>query len=181
MCVQCTVAEAEACAGTTPICGSNDTCRSCPAHTECPSDVCLPDGSCSDGSDIAYIDPGGSDNAICTKAMPCTRVAKALATNRPFIKFHGSTTEAVTVAGGRDVTFLADPSAKLTLDSGGAILTVHDDNTKLTVYDLSISDGQNVNTIGLVVPAGSGAPSIAMTRVKISNDPGGGIGHAALR
>jgi hypothetical protein len=111
--------------------------------------------------------------------MPCTKVAKALATNRPFVKFHGTTDEPVTVSGGRDVTFLGDVGAKLTLSGSGAIVTVKDDNTKLSVFDLSISDAQNVNSIGIVVPPASGAPSVSLTRVTVSNDPGGGVSSSA--
>ncbi len=89
-CVQCTPAEATQCMGMTPVCGSGDSCRGCVAHSECMSDACLPDGSCSTGSDVAYVDPAGSGSA-CTQAAPCEDVVAALATGRPFVKFTGAT------------------------------------------------------------------------------------------
>jgi hypothetical protein len=120
---------------------------------------------------------GGTDNLDCTRATPCTKVASALLTGRPYVKFAGTTDEAVTVDSGRVVTFLADPGAKLTRMSGaGAIVTVRDDGTSLTVYDLSISDApNNPSGIGVVVPAAAGAPTVTLVRARLGNNPGGGI------
>lgn len=177
VCVQCTPAEREACGPTTPACRDN-TCQACVAHAECPdSNVCLPDGSCGDDANVAYVDPAGTDNASCTNAMPCTLVSKALATNRPYVKLTGTTDEAVTIDSGRVVTFLADPGAKLTRTSGtGPIVTVRDNGTSLAVYDLSISDAPNSPSgIGIVIPTAAGAPTMTLTRVKVTNNPGGGI------
>jgi hypothetical protein len=177
-CVECTPDQADACTGTTPVCGGDHTCGPCTEHAQCAaSNACLPDGSCADAGQVAYVDPAGTDNNACTKDMPCTKVAKALATNRPYVKFHGTTNEAVTVNGGRSVTFLADEGAALTRSSGsGAIVTVSDDGTELMVYDLAIQNAPNTASgIGVVIPTASGAPSVALVRVKVSNNPGGGI------
>lgn len=176
-CVQCTAAEPAACTNTTPVCGANDACRGCVAHSECPSNVCLPDGSCGTDSNVAYVDPTGTDNTSCTKVSPCTKVAKALATARPFVKFAGTTDEAVAVNSARNVTFLAAPGAVLTRSTGaGAIITVSDDNTNLQVFDLSIKNApNNPSGFGLAIPSASGAPSVSLTRVTLSNNPGGGI------
>ena len=160
-CVQCTTQEASACTGTTPVCGTDDACRGCAAHAECGSNACLPDGSCGTDTNVAYVDPLGVDNAMCSKAMPCKKVMAALATNKPYVKFHGVTDEAVTINGGRQVTFLADPNAQLTRAAGsGAIVTVQDNGTSLAVYDLSISNApNNASGVGLVIPTASGARS----------------------
>jgi hypothetical protein len=123
--------------------------------------------------------PTGTDNDLCSKAMPCTKVGKALATARPYVKLSGVTDEAVTVEGGRQVSFLAEPGAKLTRGSGGAIVTVKDTGTSLRVFDLAISDApNNVSGYGVLVPAGSGTPSVSLTRVTLQNNPGGGISVA---
>jgi hypothetical protein len=45
----------------------------------------------------------------------------------------------------------------------------------LSVYDLSISDASNVNDVGIVVPVAAGAPSIALTRATVANNPKGAI------
>jgi parallel beta helix pectate lyase-like protein len=180
-CVQCTTSEHDACTGALPVCGSDRTCRGCSAHTECPMSLaCLPDGSCGADTNVAYIDPAGTDNNVCSQAMPCIVVAKALATGKPFVKFQGATgttDEAVVVKAGRHVTFLADPGAKLTRTQGnGAIVTVQDDGTSLSIYDLTITNAPNAPSgIGCVLPAGGGAPTLALTRVKLANNPGGAL------
>jgi parallel beta helix pectate lyase-like protein len=183
-CVECTTAEHDACIGNQPVCGNDHTCRSCTAHAECPMSLaCLPDGSCGTDANVAYVDPSGTDNNVCSYAMPCTVVAKALAAGKPFVKFQratGTTDEAVMVKGGRQVTFLADPGAKLTRTQGnGAIVTVQDNATSLTIYDLTISDAPNaLSGIGCVIPTGGGVSTLAITRVKLTNNPGGGISAA---
>src|SRR5262249_36591789 len=110
-------------------------------------------------------------------AMPCTLVSKALATNRPYVKLTGTTDEAVTVDNGRGVTFLAEPGAKLTRTTGTrAIVTGRDNGTSLTLYDLSIGNApNNPSGIGIVIPAAAGAPTVALVRVTVANNPGGGI------
>ncbi len=179
-CVQCTASNASACSGSTPVCGDAHACRACVAHSECASNVCRPDGTCSDGADVAYVDPAGTDNATCTQSAPCTRVAKALATNRPLVKFRGTTDEAVTLQGGRSVTLLAEPGSVLTRGSGsGPIVSVQDDNTSLSVFDLSISNApNNASGRGILVQA-IGSPSVTLTRATVSNNPGGGISASA--
>jgi hypothetical protein len=177
-CVQCTAERHSACTGATPVCGEDQSCQGCTSHAQClASNACLPDGSCADAGQVAYVEPAGTDNASCTRAMPCTLVGKALATNRPYVKFAGTTDEVVTIDNGRIVTFLAEPGAKLTRTIGtGAIVTVRDNGTSLTVYDLSISDApNNPSGIGIVVPTAAGAPTVTLNRAKLTNNPGGGI------
>ena len=180
-CVQCTPDQAGACSGATPACGEDRTCRACRAHAECAgSEACLPDGTCAEPAQVAYVKPtslGGTDNTSCTLMFPCTKVARALATGRPYVKLAGTTDEAVTVQGAQVVTFLAEPDAKLTRTAGaGAILTVLEIGTSLTVYDLSISNAPNdPNGIGIVIPAAGGAPALTLIRAKVMSNPGGGI------
>ncbi|MBX3157752.1 MAG: right-handed parallel beta-helix repeat-containing protein [Deltaproteobacteria bacterium] len=177
-CVECVAPdETAACIGAEPVCGDDHACRGCVAHAECASAACLSDGTCALSTSVAYVDPSGTDNTMCTQAMPCTSVAKALATNRPFVKFTGTTDEAVTISNGRKVTFLADANATLTRTVGnGAIVTVRDDASELTVFDLSISNApNNPSGVGLVIPAAAGAPKVRLTRTKVANNPGGGV------
>ena len=176
-CVECLSTRPEACAGTTPVCSDDRTCEACTSHAQCTgSNACLPDGSCGDDANVAYVAGSGS-GTTCTRLAPCPSVTTALATNRPYVKIEGTIDEAVTISGGRDVVLLASPQAKLTRTSGsGAILTVRDDGTTVSVFDLTIADApNNLSGVGIVVPAASGAPSISLTRVKIDNNPGGGI------
>ena len=174
-CVQCTQDDFASCTGSTPVCMSN-TCQKCTEHAQCASGACLPDGACGDDTNVAYIDATGSDNPACSKAAPCLTVMSALSLGRPYMKFHGTTDEPISIKGGRVVTFLADPGAVLTRRSSGngAILTVQDNDTSLSVYDLSISNAPNdPSGIGCLVPT-AGA-KLALTRVTVSNNPGGGV------
>jgi Right handed beta helix region len=174
-CVQCSPAEPESCTGSAPVCSAENTCSGCSKHTECASAACLPDGSCGDDSKVAYVAPAGT-GTTCTQASPCKKVDDALKTARPYVKFGGVTDEAVTVDKGRQVTFLADAGAKLTRGTGGAILTVKDDGTSLGVYDLAISDApNNASGYGVLVAAGSGAPTVRLVRVTLQNNPAGAI------
>lgn len=177
-CVQCTASDDRACTGTTPVCGDDRSCRPCESHAECDSRVCLPDGSCGDDVRVAYVDPAGTDNPACTSAVPCTRVFRALATGRPYVKLVGTTDEMVTVAGGQVVTFLGGPGTKLTtrLSGLGPILTVKDTGTSLRIYDLAIGDAPNAPTgIGIEIPFASGSASVTLVRTRVTNNPAGGI------
>src|SRR5690606_25583636 len=85
-CVQCTTDKADACTGTTPVCGDEQMCRACTAHAECTdSNVCLPSGACASASEVAYVSASGTSTA-CTKASPCSLLSDALATNLPYVK-----------------------------------------------------------------------------------------------
>jgi hypothetical protein len=178
-CVQCTPDMPSACSGTSPICGADNSCHGCSAHSDCASHACLPDGSCATPDSVAYVSaaPDGTDNQACSLASPCTRVAAGLATGHPYVKLHGVIDEAVLVSGGRGVTFLGDPGAELTRSMGnGAIVTVQDDRTSLSIYDLSISNAPNSSSgIGCLIPAGAGAPTLLLTRARVTNNPGGGV------
>lgn len=171
-CVQCVGSDAAACVGMTPTCGSDDACHACAAHTDCASDACLPDGSCGRDSTVAYVDPTGTDNTMCTKAMPCTKVLKALATARPFVKLTGTTAEQVSI-NNQNVTVLADPGAKLTFTSAGVILKI-DGTSVVTIYDLAISDGLGGTGIGISMPPGNAA-TLALDHASVTNNGGAGI------
>lgn len=178
-CVECTTAEADACAGAEPICGDDNACRGCREHAECPSSgVCLASGACADPAAVAYVQSSApaTDNATCTQALPCTKMAKALATMRPHIKVTGTIDEATVVDAGRVVDLYGSAGSKLTRATGnGAILTVDDDGTKVAVYDLAIADGTNTpNGVGVLVPGGS-SPTLQLVRASVTNNPAGGI------
>lgn len=179
MCVQCIAPDqTSACSGTTPACGGDHACHPCSKHDDCPlSNACLPDGSCAATTVVAYVDPVRGGGSMCTSTMPCKKVSDGLATTRPYVKLTGSIDETVVVNGGRVVTFLADPGATLTRTAGnGAVLTVQDDATSLSIYDLTIHNGQNSpSAIGCLIPPGSGSPSLSLTRVAVTNNVGIGV------
>jgi Right handed beta helix region len=180
LCVQCTAGEPQACTGTAPICGDDHTCRACLTHADCASAACLPDGACGDDDEVAYVAEGASEAAPCTRAAPCGKLARALASGRPFLKVSGALAESIVVEAGRQVTLLAAPGARLTGGGPGAIVTVRDAGTSLAIYDLAISDAPSGGGgYGLLVPANAGSPSVALHRVTLSNNPAGGLSFAS--
>ncbi len=172
MCVQCTTDDETACSDTMPVCGASNTCERCTAHPECGSKACLPDGSCGTDSNVAYVDPTGTDNSMCTKGMPCTKVAKALLTGRPFVKFTGTTDEQVSVTN-QNVTMIADAGAKLTSTMNGILIKV-DGTSQLTIYDLEITAASGASSPGISMQPGNSA-TLALHRVKVTNNAGGGV------
>jgi hypothetical protein len=153
-------------------------CRACRAHTECPgSDTCLPDGSCADPGQVAYVKPpalGGTDNPNCTLAMPCTKVASAIQTGRPYVKLAGTNDEGGTLSiDSRNVTLLAERDAKLVRTSNGLHVEVRG-TSQVEIYDLEISGASGAQGIGISMPAGNTA-KLTLQRAKILNNAGDGI------
>jgi hypothetical protein len=174
-CVQCTPAESAACAGTTPACVSN-SCQRCTAHAQCAaSNVCLPDGSCADAAQVAYVQEGGA-GTTCTKAAPCGTLADGVNASKPIVKIAPgivSDTRVATIVG-RAVTIVADPGAKVTRSNQGVILQVQNDGADVAIYDLEITAGNGAGNPAISVPSG-GAPKLSLTRVTVDVNAGQGI------
>jgi hypothetical protein len=59
LCVQCTTSD-NPCAAAMPVCVANQ-CQKCTMHAQFPaSNACLPDGSCANPDDVAYVQAGGT-------------------------------------------------------------------------------------------------------------------------
>jgi hypothetical protein len=171
-CAQCTASEHDRCSGPTPIC-TNDVCTGCTKHTDCPeSNTCLPDGSCAQSSDVAYVDGStGRDNTQCTKEMPCLKIDQAAAV-KGIVKVSGTVTARCSL-NDRNVTILAEPGAKLAPQSGdsGNVFEVTG-NSNIQVYDLQISDGDR-STPGSGVTVSDPA-NLELTRVVLRDNGGNG-------
>jgi parallel beta helix pectate lyase-like protein len=167
VCVQCTATDIGVCAGTTPVCSPDETCRACSAHTECASAACLPDGSCASEADVAYVDAAAAGSATCTKAAPCNLISAALATTKTIIKVHGTVDEPVAITD-RNTTFLADDGATLRSSTGDG-LTIKG-TSHVEIYDLTIDRA----TSGIHVPTGT-TVQLFLSRAKVQNNRNGGI------
>jgi hypothetical protein len=175
MCVQCTPSEPGACSGATPACVSNQ-CQKCTMHAQCAaSNVCLPDGSCADEQQTAYVASGGS-GTTCTKASPCGTLDDGVKAGRPYVKIAaGTVTDTkTTTIDGRAVTILADPGAQVSRANAGVILQVQNDGTDVKVFDLEITGGIGAANPAISIPSG-GAPKLALIRVKVDGNQGTGI------
>lgn len=174
-CVQCTPAEPGACSGATPACVSN-TCQKCTEHAQCSaSNVCLPDGTCADEQQVAYVASGGTGTA-CTKAAPCGTLDSGVTANRPLVKVGAGTfaDSQTTTIDAKAVTILADPGAKLDRAGDGVILEVKNDGADVKIFDLEITGGTGSSNPAISLPSG-GAPKLTLTRVSVHDNQGVGI------
>ncbi len=168
-CVECTTTEHDACTGATPACVDH-TCQKCTEHMQCTeSNVCLPDGTCADTAEVAYVD-GFTFGGACTRLQPCDSLAEALATNRPLVKLAGGLmVETSTTYIRQVVTIFGDPATPLYGSSSTGDVIAIDGGADVHIYDLEISYARGS---AISVAAGS---NLSLTRVRIQ-----GAGQAAI-
>ncbi|MEO8553193.1 MAG: right-handed parallel beta-helix repeat-containing protein [Kofleriaceae bacterium] len=188
-CVACTDSNPGTCAGTSPVC-HQEACAACVANAECTtSDACMPDGSCADMNDVAYVKTtGGVDNATCDKDHPCATIGAGFAAKsivRASGDFTGSltyTTGSRTLLGDRNGNTLSTISGAPTLLSVGpsATITVRDfafnnatgiaiTNAGTTTLDrCEINNGANIGIQGT-------AGILTLSRSRVFSNDGGGI------
>jgi len=75
------------CSGQTPVC-TGGKCVSCTHNEDCPSNACLPNGSCASAGDVAFVNENGS-GATCTFQSPCALISTALTLGTPVIRING--------------------------------------------------------------------------------------------
>jgi Right handed beta helix region len=178
VCVQCTATDTSRCTGNTPICSmAEKKCQPCSSHDQCtggenPSGVCTPLGSCAMVAEVAYVDSSGTDNADCSLARPCTKVSSALATDRAYVIFKGTTAENVILDAKTNLSFLAFPGAKLRGVAGLPVVELRN-ASKLTVMDLEITEGLGSNGHGVSL-SGSGN-SLVLRRARLVKNGGAGV------
>jgi hypothetical protein len=148
MCVQCTAAEASACRDAAPVCGVDDTCRSCAADTECASMTCLPDGACVAPGSVLYAAPApaGGATANCTPTAACTlaRAVELIDATRSTIRLD---------AGRYDVAGSLTLGTSMRIVGRGAVI---DRNAGGTGATLIIADGAIVALDYVTVEGGDG-------------------------
>lgn len=158
-------------------CGTSDSNQvdagppRCTAHDQCASSVCLPEGVCSDGSNVAYVEPQGTDNPRCTKEMPCPTLSTA-GGKQPYIKVRGAITDNVTIVD-ENVTILADRGAAITSGGLDSVITILG-NSQVAIYDLQISGGTGNRAHGVFARMLVNG-SVALHRVTISDNAGAGV------
>jgi nitrous oxidase accessory protein NosD len=105
--------------------------------------------------------------------MPCTVIAKAVATGRPYLKLKGTIEEQVTL-NNQDVTLFAEPGSKLTTTSTGFLLRIGG-TSQIAIYDLEISGASGAGIgFGIWLLAGA-TGTVTLTRVQVSGNEAGGI------
>ncbi len=173
-CVQCSPTDSGACGGTTPICGPDNSCRGCSLHGECASNVCRPNGSCSDGYDVAYVAHGGNGTG-CTATAPCGSLTTALGIGKPFIKLEGTIVENVTIDS-KNVTILGSPGARLAASAPGSIVKVVG-SAHVSFVDVTITGAKRKQSpsevgAGIFMQPGTTATLFLDRVVLVDNDEG---------
>jgi hypothetical protein len=138
----------------------------CVVHDNCTSGACLPDGTCANPQDIAWVDENGGGNA-CARTAPCARITDGIATARPYLRVHGTIDD--TVATSAQFTILADAGAQLTRTTSGAIF-VANGGADVAVYDFEFNGAPGVT--GLVI---NGGAKVTLERSHVRACDGGGI------
>lgn len=185
-CVQCTGSRPEACTATTPVCGTDNTCRACTSHSECSSNVCLADGSCAVETSVAYVAPApAGSGSTCTKTTPCGTLQAAIQTDRPYVKVAAGLVNKdsqTTTIDGKTVTILAEVGAKLDRDGDGPILLIQSSGAggaNVRIFDLEITGATGApGGDGIRLTALGGTPSLELTRVTIDKNQGVGVTSA---
>lgn len=172
VCVACTADMIGACGGTTPICSSENTCTGCTSHDQCASNACLPDGSCAEESQVAYVSSSGDDSNSCTADMPCLTITNAALKGKPYIKVMTDLEEAV-VLNNVNVTILGAPGVAITRPTMGPVVDLKGTST-ITISGLTIRMGSGPNGLGLTVNSGEPV-TLTLDRVYILGNAGIGL------
>lgn len=172
VCVPC-VTNAH-CANPAPVCGTDQTCGICRAHTDCASLVCEVDGQCASEADVAYVDPTGS-GSMCTKAAPCANVDAAEKKNRRIIKVDGGTIfdNLTTLQPTGRLDVYATPGAKMQRSQMGSILEIRGTG-EVHIHGLEISGATGGNSAhGIVITQDE--PKVTLDHVIVASNTGLGI------
>jgi Right handed beta helix region len=181
-CVQCLPATPatrnDACPVTAPVCDLNKTCRICTAHSECPSNACLPSGVCTLEAEVIYAAANGT-GSTCAKAAPCS-LATAIgqvAVAKPTVRLDAGTfMNAVIVLSGKTATLLGEPGTVLRGGPGAQPILSLAAAANVTLSELEL---QNADKAGVDV---AGAATLLLSRCKItgSKDEGVSIGDGIV-
>jgi hypothetical protein len=176
LCVQCTD-EHNPCVNPVPAC-VNNTCQMCTSHSQCSSRACLPDGTCADAAQVAYVRPGGSGTA-CTDSTPCATLTDGLNAGKATVKVEGNIIDSDVATATISVTILADTGSQVTRSSPGTILVVSTDQADVHISDLRITGGMGAKGDIAVSVSGGSTPKLALLRVQVDNNVGIGISVTA--
>jgi hypothetical protein len=150
--------------------GDGPVSATCVTHDDCDGRACLPDGSCADEDDVAYVDENGS-GVTCARMLPCGTVTDALGTGRTIVKLSGKVIETAAIVLDARYTFIAEPGSKLVRAEGedGPVLEIKNVGVA-TIVDLEIT---NLINGSAGIELGGGA--LTLERGKIVGCLGRGI------
>ena len=173
-CVQCTAESFEACGGTTPLCGDENTCVGCRFHEECEDiglHACnIATGACfsADAADVTELDL----NSVGALQAAIGDVADGTEHTILITGGNGSP-QTVTIDGGKVIAIVsADTGIQTVSGAASPIITVNGAGSTAYLHRLRI-DGSN--DVGISVgPAGT----LYADSTQVSGNDGGGISLA---
>jgi hypothetical protein len=172
-CTQCRGGSIADCSGATPVCDAG-SCRSCQSHAECSSGVCAPDGSCATETEIAYVEPGGSDTTDCSKATKCS-LPHGVSVAKPYVVLSpGTYTLSATLTLGGTVSLIGavSPRPSITSTAAGPILRIAAFGD-ITLDSVQVRAGMST---GIDCPQSpTGNRRLKLLRVDVSLNNGSGI------
>jgi hypothetical protein len=179
VCVACTVDDATACMGTTPICEvETSTCVGCDEHAQCPDSACnLAAGNCLDPGAVLHVD---GDNPNCpgadgSEAAPYCDVGDALlnVAGESLIIVHEQDIDPYTeanVISSSIALFAADGESPVLVGTGGQPPITVTPLGQLFLRRLTLANTPN-GDVGLAINGGQAW----VEQAKITNNAGGGI------
>jgi hypothetical protein len=172
-CVQCRAASNADCSGATPVCDAG-ACRACSAHSECASGACAADGSCAVESEIAYVEPGGSDSADCSRATKCSLAHGASLGRRYIVLSPGTFTLSSPITFVGTVSLIGSGTTKpeVTCSVAGGIFKIGP-GANVWFENLRVRGATGTNNIGSGIYCGnvpSGARHVYLTDVDLTQN-----------
>lgn len=187
-CAACRAAtQQDDCPATQPICRPEGTCAPCISHDECPSLVCLVDGSCAPAANVLYADKQNcAANPDGSRAKPWCEISDALAhlNGRAIVRVMGSSTpyQGVHPPGGENLLLVGPGQSSATSLLTSALLYTADqqgllldgEGGQLTLDGFEVRGGSGLDGIACQ-KTGTTAPALTVRRSFVHDSGGAGI------
>lgn len=175
-CVQCTAESFDACGGTTPLCGDDNTCVGCSFHEECQDiglHACnIATGACfsADAADVSEVNLAGA-NALQNAVNEVANGAE----HTIIVTGSTSSTHSAVIDGGKTIAIVStDANIQTVRGAGGSpTLSVNGAGSTVYLHRLRIEDS---NDVGISVGT---AGTLYADSTQVSGNDGGGITLAA--
>ncbi|MGE5183476.1 MAG: hypothetical protein ACM31C_15500 [Acidobacteriota bacterium] len=154
----------------------NSQCVECTTGADCASGTCLFGGVCQTVDNTAYVDATtGVDNADCSMASPCLKVATGIAIGKPFVHLHGAFLEmgGISIKDNVSITLIGDDGTTYRRMDKGPVIAIGMGGT-VGIQDLDISSALPAMCVGIQAKVGTFTFS-QLTVHDCTAGPGGGI------
>lgn len=177
-----------------PICDlTTHRCGGCVLDSECPSNVCLMDGTCADPARFVYAAAGGND-VQCTMALPCSvdtavtklTVAQDIVKLAPGVYTRAASLEmsiAGTIAGGGSTFNVSGPAGTFGIVPTGVPVRVIGLTMNVAANNMAVrcvTAGGEIHLARMAITGGNGAILSTMCPVEIDRTSVSGAANYGL-